>query len=422
VPVPLAVLVAFPGQQERVPAGPFEADDRREPCLWVPDIVSQGLIWGFAALNGSAQAGSQDGSAAAVLNRLTGVRLDRVTRSITGVQRRRDPDTAASTCGASSAGRCSPAVVGGPGDPFRARAAAPPAPSAAPVRHTADAPAMARRPGEAALDLPQAQAGTTADPTYDPNSDPAVGDGEPDVGISPDRRAGPEVSPATVWAILKKAGFDPATQRGDLAWRQFLKAQASGILACDFFSVETIMLTRPHCFAVVEHATRRVHVLGVTAHPTAGWVIQQARNLMLDLGEHVGDFRFLIRDRDSKFTALFDEVFKTEGIRVVLTAPQAPRMNAIMERWVGSIRRELLDRTLIVSERHLRKVLTEYEAHFNTHRPHRTLGQASPLRALPDPIDADLAPRQVADRHARHARHAAALACRPGETTLNLQA
>ena len=201
---------------------------------------------------------------------------------------------------------------------------------------------------------------------------------------------GRKVSPATVWTILKKAGFDPAPQRGDLTWSQFLKAQASGILACDFFSAETITLTRLYCLAVVEHATRRVHVLGVTANPTAGWAAQQARNLMLNLGDRAGDFRFLIRDRDSKFTRLFDEVFKTEGIRVVLTAPQAPRMNAIMERWVGSVRRELLDRILIVSERHLRKVLAEYEAHFDTHRPHRALDQASPLRALPDPIDADV--------------------------------
>jgi putative transposase len=161
-------------------------------------------------------------------------------------------------------------------------------------------------------------------------------------------------------------------------------------LACDFFSVETINLTRLYCFTVVEHATRRIHVLGITANPTADWVAQQGRNLMLNLGDRVGDFRFLIRDRDSKFTALFDEVFKTEGIRIVLTAPQAPRMNAIMERWVGSVRRELLDRILIVSERHLRKVLAEYEAHFNTHRPHRALDQVSPLRALPDPIDADI--------------------------------
>jgi len=131
-------------------------------------------------------------------------------------------------------------------------------------------------------------------------------------------------------------------------------------------------------------------VLGVTANPTAGWAAQQARNLMLDLGDRAGDFRFLIRDRDSKFTAVFDEVFKTEGIRVLLSAPQAPRMNAIMERWVGSVRRELLDRILIMNERHLCKVLAEYEAHFNTCRPHRALNQASPLRALPDPVDADI--------------------------------
>jgi putative transposase len=198
------------------------------------------------------------------------------------------------------------------------------------------------------------------------------------------------VSPATVWAILKKAGFDPAPRRSDPTWAQFLKAQASGILACDFFSVETIMLARLYCFAVVEHATRQVHVLGVTANPTTGWVAQQARNLILDLGDRAGDFRFLIRDRDSKFTALFDEVFTTEGIRVVLTAPQAPRMNAIMERWVGSVRRELLDRILIMNERHLRTVLTEYETYFNEHRPHLALNQASPLRALPDPVDADI--------------------------------
>jgi putative transposase len=201
---------------------------------------------------------------------------------------------------------------------------------------------------------------------------------------------GRRVSPATVWAILKKAGIDPAPRRGDPTWAQFLKTQASGILAADFFHVETITLARLYCFAVVEHASRRVHVLGVTANPTGEWVAQQARNLILDLEDRVSDFRFLIRDRDRKFTTMFDEVFRAEGVRVLLTAPQAPRMNAIMERWVGSVRRELLDRTLIMNDRHLRKVLTEYETHFNEHRPHRALNQASPLRALPDPIDADI--------------------------------
>jgi len=158
------------------------------------------------------------------------------------------------------------------------------------------------------------------------------------------------------------------SQRSDLTWAQFLKVQASGILACNFFSAETITLTRLYCFAVVEHATRRVHVLGVTANPTAGWVAQQARNLMLDLDDRASAFRFLIRDRDSKFTRLFDEIFKAEGIRVVLTAPQAPR----------------------ITTRHLRKFLADYEAHFNSHRPHRALNQASPLRPLPDPVDTDI--------------------------------
>jgi transposase InsO family protein len=166
---------------------------------------------------------------------------------------------------------------------------------------------------------------------------------------------GRRIAPSTVWAILNKAGIDPASRRSGPAWAEFLRAQADGILACDFFHAETIMLTRLYCFAVVEHATRRVHVLGVTANSTVGWVTQQARNLLMDLGERAESFKFLIRDRDSKFSALFDEVFRAEGIRIVRTAAQAPRMNAIMERWVGSVRRELLDRILIVNAAHLRK-------------------------------------------------------------------
>ncbi|MCW2938410.1 MAG: Integrase catalytic region [Actinomycetia bacterium] len=201
---------------------------------------------------------------------------------------------------------------------------------------------------------------------------------------------GRRVCPSTVWAILKKAGVDPAPRRSGPSWGEFLKAQAGGILACDFFHADTITCTRLYCFAAVEHATRRVHVLGMTANPTAAWVAQQARNLMLDLGDRAGDFKFLIRDRDRKFTAMFDEVFRGEGIRIVLTAPQAPRMNAIMERWVGSVRCEIIDRILIMNNAHLRKILAEYETYFNEHRPHRALNQASPLRALPDPVDADI--------------------------------
>ena len=201
---------------------------------------------------------------------------------------------------------------------------------------------------------------------------------------------GRKVGAATVWRILHQAGIDPVPRRSGPSWSQFLRAQADGILACDFFHADTITLTRLYCLAVVEHATRHVRVLGVTANPTAAWVAQQARNLMLDLGDRAGGFRFLLRDRDAKFTATFDEVFRAEGIRIVLTAPRAPRMNAIMERWVGSVRREVLDRVLIINAAHLRKVLSEYESHFNGHRPHRALNHASPLRALPDPIDADV--------------------------------
>jgi len=201
---------------------------------------------------------------------------------------------------------------------------------------------------------------------------------------------GRKVGAATVWRILHNAGIDPVPRRSGPSWSQFLRTQAEGILACDFFHADTITLTRLYRFAVVEHATRRVQVLGVTANPTGAWVAQQARNLMLDLGDRAGGLRFLIRDRDAKFTAIFDEVVRAEGIQIVLTAPQAPRMNAIMERWVGTVRREVLDRMLNINAAHLRKVLSEYASHFNGHRPHRALNHASPLRALPDPVDADV--------------------------------
>ena len=136
---------------------------------------------------------------------------------------------------------------------------------------------------------------------------------------------------------------------------------------------------------MVEHATRRIHLLGVTTHPTGAWVAQQARNFLMDLGDRVAEFRLLVRDRDSKFTGIFDAVFASEGIRILRTPVRAPRANAIAERWVGTARRELLDRILIVNRRHLMAVLTEYVAHFNNHRPHRALSQAAPLRLLLPP-------------------------------------
>jgi putative transposase len=201
---------------------------------------------------------------------------------------------------------------------------------------------------------------------------------------------GRKVGASTVWAILKRAGMNPCPRRSGPTWADFLRTQAQGILACDFFHCDTVLLTRLYCFAVVEHATRRVHVLGVTAHPTADWVAQQARNLVMDLGGRVSQFKFLIRDRDSKFTVMFDAVFLSEGIKIIKSPVRAPRANAIMERWVGSCRREILDRILIVNARHLRQVLAEYETHFNTHRPHRALAHAAPLRPLSATAAADI--------------------------------
>jgi putative transposase len=196
---------------------------------------------------------------------------------------------------------------------------------------------------------------------------------------------GYQIAASTVWSILKRDGIDPAPGRDGSSWRQFLRVQARGILATDFFCVDTLLLHRLYVLFVVEHASRRVHLLGVTAHPSGAWVAQQARNFLMDLGDRTTEFRILIRDRDSKFTSMFDAVFASDGMRILRTPVRAPRANAIAERWIGTVRRELLDRMLIINRRHLMAVLTEYVAHFNHHRPHRALNQAAPLRSLPPP-------------------------------------
>jgi putative transposase len=199
---------------------------------------------------------------------------------------------------------------------------------------------------------------------------------------------GYRVAPSMVWRILKDAGIDPAPSRAGPGWREFLTAQAHSILAVDFFHVETVFLRRLYVLAFIEHGTRRVHLAGVTACPTGEWVAQQARNLLMDLGRRGDELRFLIRDRDDKFTATFDAVFASIGIRVITTPVRAPRANAIAERWIGSVRRECTDRILVIGERHLRNVLAEYVDHYNSHRPHRSLGQHPPNgRDVPAPPD-----------------------------------
>ena len=188
---------------------------------------------------------------------------------------------------------------------------------------------------------------------------------------------GYRLAPSTVWQILKDAGINPAPRRSGQTWQGFLAGQAKTILAVDFFHVDTVFLRRLYVLFFIEHGTRRVHLAGITAHPTGAWVTQQARNFVMDL-EGQAALKFVIRDRDAKFTAGFDAVFTAIGVRIIKAPVLAPRANAIAERWIGSARRECLDRMLITGERHLRLVLGEYADHYNGHRPHRTLNQDPP--------------------------------------------
>jgi putative transposase len=189
---------------------------------------------------------------------------------------------------------------------------------------------------------------------------------------------GHRVAASTVWKILHRAGVGPAPRRCGLTWKQFLTVQAHTILACDFFTVDTVFLKRIYVLFFMELATRRVHIVGATMHPTGAWVTQQARNVLMDLDHHADHLRFLLRDRDSKFTTAFDTVSTAAGIEVTRTPAKAPRANAFAERWVGTVRRECTDRILIANERHLITVLGEYTTHYNGHRPHRALAQRPP--------------------------------------------
>jgi len=187
------------------------------------------------------------------------------------------------------------------------------------------------------------------------------------------------ISATTIRALLRRHGVPPAPRRAGLSWRAFIRAHAAGVLACDFFTVETLRLQTLFVLFFIELQTRRVFVAGCTEHPSAGWVAQQARNLAWQLDEEERRPTILIRDRDAKFAASFEAVLRAENVRVVRTPVRAPRANAIAERWVGTVRRECLDWLLILGRGHLEQVLEEYVAHYNTAHPHRALALRPPL-------------------------------------------
>jgi putative transposase len=208
------------------------------------------------------------------------------------------------------------------------------------------------------------------------------------------------IAASTVWEILKTEGIEPAPHRATITWAAFLRSQAEAILSMDFIETVTLTGQRQYILAAIHHAGRRVRILGTTAHPTRAWVTQAIRNLLMDLDDagNLARVRFLIRDRDAKYPALIDEILSTAGIATVLTGVRMPRMNAITERWVKTLRTELLDRMLIWNEPHLQHALGEYQRHRNQHRPHRSLAAAAPLRARPQPLDPDQIERRTVRR------------------------
>jgi transposase InsO family protein len=193
------------------------------------------------------------------------------------------------------------------------------------------------------------------------------------------RKLGVQIGATTIRRILRAHGLGPAPRRSGPSWSEFLKAQADGMLVCDFLTVETLTMKTLYVLVWIELGTRKVYLGGATSNPDSAWVTQQARNLFMALQEEGRSPRFLIHDRDTKFTRPFDEVFRSEGARIVLTPIRAPNANAFCERWVGTVRAECLDWTLILGRRHLERVLRTYIAHYNEARPHRGLDLRTPI-------------------------------------------
>jgi putative transposase len=249
-------------------------------------------------------------------------------------------------------------------------------------RQARDAAALAPPPRRGRLDLPAPWTGTTATRSRHPAADHPPGQGEPYWGYQRIKgelqQLGAQVSATAIRTTLRRHGLEPAPRRATTTWRAFLRQQVAGIVACDFFTVDTIWLRRLYVLFFIELDTRRVHLAGLTANLNAAWVTQQARNLLAVLGERGRRVRVLVRDRDAKFCRGFDDVFRSEGAQVVLTPVQAPNAYAYAERWIRTVRGECLDWLLIMGRGHLEQVLRVYVEHYNRHRAHQALQLQAP--------------------------------------------